>query len=318
MSKALHLQALDKLNCLLPGQFDTVVFRFEMPTEYQHPGTQAQQAINLINYAIQQNSLEKLLTVIADFIPEQAPTAVLQNSHNPFGDIGRITDPALYFTRQAIQHEIFESLRKGMNISLLGPSQSGKSSLLEAVWHLGPQQLQREASRFVYLNLQGINNDEDFFSALCCETGLPQELSGYKLTRALQQQATQQPFVLCLDEIECLCATQFSRMARDHLRSLADGSNAPLTLLIASRSSLGSLFPDNPKESSPLAGVCHTLELPPFSEMEIRAFLKSRLVDSGVAFSAGEMTAIWQQSGGNPRQMQKLAAELYQRRVADA
>ena len=164
----------------------------------------------------------------------------------------------------------------------------------------------------MYLNLQRVQNDEDFFTALCYETGLQEDLRGYRLGRELEKQAAGQTFVVGLDEIECLSAEQFTRGSRDTLRGLADSADSPLTLLIASRAPLDTLFPDSTTGSSPLAGICQVTTLPPFTFEETVRFLEGR-AGRGF-FTTAEMEAIWRESGGNPRRIQELAEKAYRRK----
>jgi hypothetical protein len=225
---------------------------------------------------------------------------------NPFTDQGRII-PEAFFGREQLLREIFEALEKGTNLSLIGETQMGKSSLLRKVCQLGAKQLPNKT--FIDLDLCIIHDEGDFFRALCDEIGIP-EKRGYLLHRALRGKQ----YILCLDNIERLTNTLFSGDERTELRGLAEGAEAPLTLLIASRSRLDTLFPDSPLEASPLAGICQRLTIPPFSPEEVRAFIQTRLQPTGVQFTDAEIENIWQQSQGHPAQVQLAAAELYRQR----
>ncbi len=233
--------------------------------------------------------------------------ALLKTSHsNPFTDQGRII-PEAFFGREQLLREIFEALEKCINLSLIGETQTGKSSILNKVCQLGAKQLPNKT--FIDLDLCIIHDEGDFFRALCDEIGIP-EKRGYLLHRALRGKQ----YVLCLDNIERLTNTLFSGDERTELRGLAEGADAPLTLLIASRSRLDTLFPDSPLKASPLAGICQRLTIPPFSPEEVRAFIHTRLQPTGVQFTDAEIENIWQQSQGHPAQVQLAAAELYRQR----
>ncbi len=56
-----------------------------------------------------------------------SPGNLVSEPSNPFGDAGRITDPARFFDREELLRQVFEELGKGNSISLVGDSQSGKS-----------------------------------------------------------------------------------------------------------------------------------------------------------------------------------------------
>ena len=165
-----------------------------------------------------------------------------QIAPNPFGDVGRLTDPARFWDREELLRRIFEELNKGVNLSLVGDAQVGKSSLLSMTYHYGPQRIHRPVDGFVYLSLEEVDDEDEFYAALCERLGT-ETCRGYKLTRALQGRR----YVLCIDEVEKLGWEQFgfTRKVRSHLRGLADGSDAPFTLVVASRSPLAHLFPNS-------------------------------------------------------------------------
>src|SRR5262245_5311925 len=179
---------------------------------------------------------------------------------NPFGDIGRIADPARFFDREDLLRRIFEELGKGVNLSLVGDSQIGKSSLLEMVCAQGPQRLSPPAV-FAHLNLELVDNEGEFYEALCEALGIVPACRGFQLTRALRGRR----YVLCLDEIEKMAWDGFTIGLRSHLRGLADGPAAPLKLVIASHSPLSQLFPDATELTSPLANICRQIDVGPFA-----------------------------------------------------
>jgi hypothetical protein len=207
--------------------------------------------------------------------------------------------------------QIFEELGKGVNLSLVGEAQIGKSSLLSMICLWGPERLKRQAEEFTYLSLEWVENEDDFYAALCDALKL-ENCRGYPLTRALRGKH----YILYLDEVEKMAWDGFTRNVRSHLRGLADGSDAPLTLAIASRSPLAHLFPDSPELDSPLAGICHQLDVGPFAPDIARAFLAHRLRSTGVTFAESEIAALLGASGGHPAKVQRAAAELFRQHLA--
>lgn len=260
--------------------------------------------------------------ILADFRPAHAAGAPQASATtgagggrgwpapNPFGKTGRITDPTGFFDREALLRRIFEELGKGVNLSLVGESQVGKSSLLAQVCAAGPAALGLPAEAFAYLNLEWTYDENDFYLALADALHLPEPLRGYKLTRALGDRR----HVLCLDEIEKMTWDGFTVHLRSQLRGLADGPAAPLKLVIASRSPLARLFPDSPELDSPLAGICLHLDVGPFSPEVAREFLAARLAGSGVAFTEDDIARLLAETGGHPARLQRAAAELYEAR----
>ncbi len=228
---------------------------------------------------------------------------------NPFGDRGCIRDPARFFNRDQELAEIFDELGKGSSLSLVGEAQVGKSSLLAMIAAQGPRELQRDAADFIAIDMQVIRNEAEFFEALCEKLGLGLTVRGLALDRALRGRQV----VVCLDEIEKMTNPQcFSGEERAELRGHANGRDTPLTLVIASRSPLASLFNDDPRRTSPLADLCgRPHRLGPFSQATCEAFLLHRLQGNVVAFSARQRQMLHEQSGGHPGQLQAAAAALY-------
>ncbi len=230
-------------------------------------------------------------------------------ARNPFGDRGRIVQADRFFDREDHLRRIFEELEKGSNLSIVGESQVGKSSLLSMIIALGPERLGLRSEDIQYISLQTIDNEEEFYVALADAFKLPEPLRGFRLTRALAGRR----LVVCLDEIEKMAWKGFTVGVRSHLRGLADGPGTPLKLVIASRSPLTSLFPDSPELDSPLAGICRTIELTPFEREEASTFVRQRLAGSGVAFTDTELAEMVKASQGHPARLQELAAKLFER-----
>jgi hypothetical protein len=227
---------------------------------------------------------------------------------NPFGDKGRITNPSHFFDREELLRQIFEELNKGANLSLVGDTQVGKSSLLSMVCALGPERLQNPVEKIAYLSLEWVDDEDDFYDALCDSLEI-EPCRGFKLTRALRDKR----FLLCLDQVEKMTWDGFTVRVRSHLRGLADGRDAPLNLAIASRSPLAHLFPDSPEMNSPLAGICRQLDVGPFSAEVARAFVTHRLRSTGVTFTEGQIDDLIAESQGHPARLQQAAAILYQK-----
>ena len=244
--------------------------------------------------------------------PTEAPTAPALaewSKVNPFGDRGCIRDPARFFNRERELAEIFDELRKGSSLSLVGEAQVGKSSLLAMIAARAPRELQRDPADFISIDMQVIRNEDEFFDALCEKLGLGVTMRGLALERALRERRA----VVCLDEIEKMTnRLYFSGEERMELRGHANGPDSPLTLVIASRSPLASLFDDDPRRTSPLADLCgRPHRLGPFSQSTSEAFLLHRLQGHSVTFSAKQRQGLHEQSDGHPGRLQSAAAELY-------
>ncbi|GAB4460474.1 MAG: hypothetical protein OHK0037_07800 [Elainellaceae cyanobacterium] len=245
----------------------------------------------------------------AALFPDSSPQKKSINlPANPFGDRGRITDPSRFFDRDEILRQVFEALHRGASVSLVGESRIGKSSLLAMICAQGPKELQLSPTAFVQINMQSIRDEADFFEALCQELGIEPPCRGYALRRKLKDTH----HILCLDEVERMShADDFSGRERTELRGLADGAIAPLTLVTASRLPLSQLFPDSPEQTSPLAGICQTIQVEPFSPAIAQSFIMHRLQNNPIQFTSAQIHQLIAQSGGHPARLQESASDLY-------
>jgi ABC-type dipeptide/oligopeptide/nickel transport system ATPase component len=232
-----------------------------------------------------------------------------RSTENPFGDRGCIRDVQRFFGRQELMRRIFEELSKGSSLSLVGESQVGKSSILAMIRHFGPEKLGLAPEQFIHIDMQVVRNEDEFFEALCYELGFGETLRGYRLARKLRDQR----YIVCLDEIEKMGNQQhFTGNEREELRGLADGADAALTLVIASRSRLDVLFEDDPTRTSPLHGLCGApLPVNSFTIQETLAFLTYRLRGNAIQFSPEHMHTLYGQTQGHPARLQAAAADLY-------
>ena len=163
----------------------------------------------------------------------------------------------------------------------------------------------------VFLDLNnGIHNEDDFYCALWEKIGIS-ESKGYRLTRNLQNRRV----LLAIDNVGQMTWERFTRQVRDHLRGLAEGSDASLRLILAASQSLYNLFQDSQNESrtSPLAGICLEEEIKPWNETTIRNFITARLAKTSVCFTEEEINQLVQDSGGHPRQLMQLCYRTYSR-----
>ncbi|MCP4112374.1 MAG: toll/interleukin-1 receptor domain-containing protein [Desulfobacteraceae bacterium] len=229
-----------------------------------------------------------------------------KKSDNPFGDMGRIKDPNRFFDRDELLRKIFEELDKGSNISLVGESQIGKSSLLSMICVLGQDRMKHPPENIVYISMEWVDDEDDFYETLCDELHVT-ACRGGKLMRVLKGKR----YIVCIDEIEKMKGKGFTEKVRSHLRGLADGSAAPLRLVIASRSPLDHLFPDSPDLTSPLASICLKLDVGPFAQGVAREFLIQRLYGTGIVFTRQEINSLITKTGGHPAKLQRAAAELF-------
>jgi hypothetical protein len=243
----------------------------------------------------------ELIRAVCPALPASMPIA------NPFGDRGRIENPARYFARQPLTHNVFDELRKRQSISLVGDSQSGKSSLLWYVTNVGAQQVNDPRGDFAYLDLQLVRSEEQFFDLFFEKLGIA-ACPLYRLERVLGGRHV----YLCLDEMEKMAWQGFTQEIRSELRGLADGPGAPLTLVIASRQPLSRIFPDTPDMTSPLAGLCSQLSFQPFTLQEAIGLARFRLDGSGFSLPDALVEKAWRESRGQVAELQRALHDLFE------
>lgn len=230
-------------------------------------------------------------------------------STNPFNDKGCIQDPDRFFDRKPLLHELLSGLNRGCNYSLVGDTQIGKSSILWRICHhIGSEALNLERDNFIYLDMQTIHDENQFFNALCDRLKIAPPCRGFELERQLRGER----YILCLDEIEKMIdRNNFSGNEQTELRGLSDGTTTPFSLVIASRTPLSQLFPDSSERTSPLYNICHPIKVTPFSDRIARDFIEHRLQDTGVTFTEDQINELINRSQGNPARLQEYAAHLY-------
>jgi GTPase SAR1 family protein len=206
---------------------------------------------------------------------------------------------------------VFEVLNSGSSVALIGEEGIGKSSLLWAICQQAGSRLY-SPRQSVFLDLNYIDNEEDFYSALCHEVGI-KECTGYLLTRNLK--AHKNKILLALDNVGKLTWQGFTRGVRDKLRGLAEGSDAPLKLILAASEPLNDLFNDSHDEgkTSPLAGICQEEHIQPWNETTMRDFIARRLARTSVSFLEEEIVRSVEESGGHPRKLMQLCYRSYAR-----
>ncbi len=304
---------------------DLQVFCFDLDIEYDNlPGTTLNlKIVKLVEYMHHRGRMLELLSKLEKerpflswptWIDEDVEASVDSfpfipaNIENPFGRSGKIQESTNYLVRQPLTTQIINELRKRTSLSIVGESQSGKSSLLWYIAHRAPQQINESPENFVYLSMELLQDDNDFYEYICDELDI-ETCRGFRLNRKLKKQ--NRKVFLCLDEIEKMTWSGFTHDVRTELRGLADGAQSPLTLIIASRSPLNQLFPDSPEMTSPLAGLCMQVNMPNFTLAEVQMLEEQYLQGSPLRLPPEQVVQAWQETDGHPRRVQVKLRELY-------
>jgi len=210
---------------------------------------------------------------------------------------------------------VFEVLNSGSSVALIGEEGMGKSSLLWAICQQAKNRLQ-PPRQSVFLDLNEVENEDEFYSELCHKVGIP-ESKGVMLNRNLK--AHKNKVLLSLDNVGKMTWQGFTRGVRDKLRGLAEGSNAPLKLILAATEPLNDLFNDSHDDgkTSPLEGICQEEHIQPWNETTMRAFIANRLAGTSVSFTEEEIMQLVEESGGHPRKLMQLCNQIYTRYVEE-
>jgi hypothetical protein len=159
----------------------------------------------------------------------------------------------------------------------------------------------------VRLDLSQVFRDDDFYTYLCSEVGIP-ECQGFALGRALKSLR----ILLMLDEADVMSWEGFTNPLRKQLRGLAsdEGQNSPLKLVVTAREPLDQVFADS-GYVSPFENICLQELMEPWDEGMIRSFITGRLGGSPVRFSEGQIMQVVRESGGIPGKVMRACFELY-------
>jgi len=231
------------------------------------------------------------------------------DNQNPFvPTTGRIENLEKFFAREQEIKQIFELLNNASSVAIIGEQAIGKSSLLYAVYQQSINLLKFPRQN-VFLDMNNIHNQEDFYFAICEKLDIP-ENTGYRFTRNLENKRV----LLILDNVGKLNGVGFTRDVRDHLRGLAEGENACLKLVLAANESLKTLFNDS-YETSPLADICQQVDILPWNEKIIGEFITNRLQPTTIDFTEADIQELIQASGGHPQKLTQLCYDLYKEKT---
>jgi hypothetical protein len=233
---------------------------------------------------------------------------------NPFiHKTGRVDDPQLFFGRDLEIKRVFEVLNSNGSVALIGEEGIGKSSLLWAICHQA-ENLLFSPRQPIYLDLNGVRDEDDFYTALCEEVGIPKN-QGTLLTRDLKKYK----LLLAIDNVGKMSCEGFTPQRRGYLRGLAEGQNSPFKLIVAASKPLDKLFNDSQDEvnTSPFSGIFQQENIKPWDATIARAFIEARLAMTSAHFTEEAISKLVQESSGHPRRLMQLCYQNYARYVED-
>jgi hypothetical protein len=264
---------------------------------------------NPIKHFYQEYS-SSLTTIKTNPVTEQIEVIAPTNNHNPFiPTTGRVENTEKFFGREKEIQQILELLNNSSSVALIGEPAIGKSSLLYAVCQQSEKLLQSPRTN-VFLDMNNIHNQEDFYFAICEKIGIP-DSKGYRFTRNLENKKV----LLFLDNVGKLNGSGFTRDVRDHLRGLSEGENACLKLVVAANEPLKTLFNDSQSNgnTSPLEDICQQIDILCWNDNIIRDFIAKRLQPTKINFTEADIQQLIQESGGHPQKLTHLCYNLYKK-----
>ncbi|MDJ0515980.1 MAG: AAA family ATPase [Trichodesmium sp. MO_231.B1] len=244
------------------------------------------------------------------------PAEFEEKVSNPFIPLSGIIDnPKFFFNREREITRIFEVLNSGSSIAIIGESGVGKSSLLKAIAQKASQYL-KKSRKSINIDLQNIQNDDDFYAALCEGVGI-EICRGYQLQRNIKKHR----ILLLLDVVKNMSYDWFTNKLRSQLRGLANDVDPPLRLVVAASKPLDILFPDSGDKTSPFKNICIEEYLEPWNEETIRDFIDTFLQADflepeyqGIEFSEDEISDIIKTSDGYPGRVKHQCYKLFERK----
>ncbi|MEM7111594.1 MAG: AAA family ATPase [Chloroflexota bacterium] len=250
---------------------------------------------------------QKLANLGKPTSPQPLAPAPTNYAANPFFIGGRINQPNHFFGRQRLLRELRQALQKRSNVSLVGGSQMGKSSLLYHLYHSRAEWL--PDTTVAYIDLQGVLDEADF-----CETMLGKLGQAGDSLRQLKRTLEGRDVVLLFDEMERLTDPDFNPRLHDLLRSLSQQRR--LAFCVATQQPMEIAFAPRPGHKlSPFHNVFMSRQLGPFSDAEARHLLTTKLQPFPNLFSLREIEELLTASKLHPAKLQQAAHQLFQQKI---
>lgn len=269
--------------------------------------------IGMINWIKSQDKYGKQRTLAfgctSEILIDTCNEITIQSNYiNPFFPLaGRLDKPEYLFGREVELGKIFRYLNEGNNVAIIGEPAVGKSSILTAVLHQAENQLSSNRHP-VYISMGAITSNDEFFYTVCDGAGIPR-CKGIELPRKLKERK----LLLILDDIRVMDWDDSAHRIRFFLRSMSDGINAPLRLVIAASKPLEDLFPGDERGPSPFFNVCVPINIKRWDEKTVRRFISTRLAPTPISFSEQEIVELLNRSQGHPRYVVLGCHDLFEK-----
>ncbi len=192
---------------------------------------------------------------------------------NPFAGAGALGDETQIVGRDWEQRRLWDRLRLGGNLTIIGPARSGKTTLLNLIAEKAREQIDSETvvvSLTIYQDLRRTDAEKELIGIL-----------GTGKRKPLQMLLRGRHIIVLLDDMGRLNRDERGMEVRQWLRGLSHHRThgTVIQLVASSQRPLHDIFSqDRPIDGSPLHDSMRDLiELRPFTEIEARRFIAARL-----------------------------------------
>jgi hypothetical protein len=254
------------------------------PTLYRElaAGKSIQQAVAIVRqelYVREPDGASWYLPAVYLRQPDQQPYILIKRvvpPPNPFDGRGALDDSAKFVGRQGQRQRLWQRLRIGGNVSIVGGRYSGKTALLALIEAEARQQLgeQIQVVRLMVQRRMTLNEAKRDLARLL----------GIRKASDLMLKLENSHLILLLDNLGQMDTRNGDELTvRQWLRELSqDRTRATIQLVATSTRRLDQIFvQDESPDFSPLHNVLtDVIEFGPFSDAEVRSFISSRLVST--------------------------------------
>lgn len=223
---------------------------------------------------------------------------------NPFAGAGALGDATQIVGRDWEQRRLWDRLRLGGNLTIIGSGRSGKTTLLNLIAEKASEQIGAETaviSLTIYQDLRRIDAEKELIGII-----------GTGKRQPLQMLLRGRRIIVLLDGLGTLNRDERGMEVRQWLRGLSHNrtQGTIIQLVASSQRPLHEIFAqDRPVDGSPLHDSMRDLiELRPFTEIEARRFIAARL--QGTPFREHEFEPVLANSFV-PGKLQDSCRDLY-------
>lgn len=225
---------------------------------------------------------------------------------NPFWDGRARGDPNQIIGRERDLQRLWERLCLGVNLTIIGPSQSGKTTLLNLIAAQAQEQEHISPDTIVVsLTIREDLKRSDAEKEFCESLGVTKRPALIKFLRGRR-------IIILLNDLGILSRDSRGMEVRHWLRGLSHNrtNGTTIQLVATSQRPLHEIFTqDKPIDCSPLHdSMRECIELGPFTRIEARRFIASRL--QGTPFKERDFDAVLKGSL-MPGELEKACRERY-------